>query len=422
MFIQNKNLKERLDLIILVFLCIFLVGFFNEHLTAIKNIGITISIIFIFVEIIIYRNLIFDKEIFTSKEFILFMCLLVIMFISSYSPYDSSLPSIDYFFKEIKYSLLFLIVIVFLPNKEKNLRIIFYSFLLTMILLETHFLIKSNIFLIFKSDYIVERLFSTFFEVSFPFLLAMFLSIHKKKYKVILFTVIIIGMVMLFYTGVRGSWLAIFVESLILGIAYLVLHKNKVYITMKYIFSFLFIFGIFILYLYNTSSVINSKINRGIDSNLRDLIIKERFPLFIENNEYKILGIGYGTEQYISFLNDKKAPYSVGKKDDKTGKFIYFHDEPYLMSFFYHHGIIGGLFFILFSFIFVYSIIKFFMNNKNQKEILFSIAILSSFLGVFLIRGLFENMHFKYLIILFALYVFIKKSNKESNDTSIYIS
>ena len=402
---------KNIENIILFFLSIFLIGFFNEHLNSFKSIGI-ISALILFLYSLIKNKRKYShtiKEIyFVNKHLlIIFIIFLFIIFISSFFAYENSAKSLYSFYKEIKYPIIFGIILSALSMpKEKVVKYIVLSIVLGTIALNFHFLFKNFDYnAILQGTYRADRFFSTFFEIVFPFSLFLFLTTTNKSFKLIIFVFsILLGIVLLLFTGARGSWLMIFVETSIILIYILFKNKKLFFIHKKYIITTVILSIIGLIGLYNHSNIIQTKIKQSSNSSGRDIILKDRFPIFINSNQ-TIIGLGYGTYNYNQFMNDNNAPKRVGTYDSKEKIFKYWHDEPYLLSIFYHYGIFGLLSITIFLIYFIYKNLILFIKNRYDKNILFQISIFSSILGIFFVRGLFENMHLKYVVILYCLYL-----------------
>jgi len=402
---------KNIENIILIFLSIFLIGFFNEHLNSFKSIGLIGALLFFLYSILICRKQYLNniKEAYQANKLILilFGIFLSIIFISSLFSYENNLKSIYYFYKEIKYSIMFgIIIFVISSSKEKMIKYISISIVVGTIALNCYFLFKDfNYYSIMQGTYKIDRLFSTFFEIVFPFSLFLFLTTTKKSFKLIIFVFsIILGITLLLLTGARGSWLMIFVETLIVLVYTLFKNRKLLFTHKNYIIISILLLTVGLISLHNHYKIIQNKINQGANSSGREIILKDRFPIFINSNKI-ILGLGYGTSNYIKFMNDNNAPKRIGRYNNEKKQYIYFHEEPYLLSIFYHYGLIGLSSIIIFLIYFIYKNLILFIKNSYDEKILFQMSIFSSLIGLFLVRGLFENMHLKYVIILICFFL-----------------
>jgi len=256
---------------------------------------------------------------------------------------------------------------------------------------------------------------SNYFEILYPFLL-MFVLLEKRIIKFIGITGLILGLFELILTGARGSWGAIFIETILflIGINFI----NKKYLKN----SLLILLSIFALgigsgiYLYKHSSLIKNKIHQGLNPNGRNKIVETRLPIFLKHQNY-LTGIGGpGNYQYNKFLNYYKAPEVYGRKEGS--KFHYFSDEPFLLQLFYKEGILGLSLFILFFIVLSLKIFQF-IKNSSKFNAFFMLSIFISYTGSFFIRGLFEGRYLKYIVFYFLFYLLVKK---DKNENSIYLS
>jgi O-antigen ligase len=322
------------------------------------------------------------------------------MFISSIWAYDSPYKSVKSFFDEIKLGILFLVVLLSIEFNHKLVKYILLAFMLSMLLGNIHFFSKaiSNIEYVDISNFTIDRFYSQYFEVVYPFVLAFFLYTTNKYYKILTAFIVLSGIILILLTGARGSWLALFIETIIIMVLSwsAISKKLKLFVIISSAI-FLTIFSI----IYNNFNIVNNKTNQKFDTSGRDIIITDRLPIIIANNNL-MAGMGYGTHQYLQFMNNNNAPKRVGRFNDNEN--VYFHDEPYLLSFFYHFGFIGIVLFIILITLFVKDLL-YKIRQASTMHKFYLIAILSSFVGVFLIRGLFEDRHFVYFIILFTLFV-----------------
>lgn len=418
----------KLDKIILLFLSIFIIAFFNEHLTSLKAIGITGALLITIYNIFINKNIILNNifSIFHSNKVILIL-MFVFLFsfiISSCFAYTDSLHSLNRFFREIKYPLLFGFIIfsIMLP-KNKLIKHIVISFVLSTIILNLYFLFKDfNYNAIVNHTFTIDRFYAQFLDVLFPFSVVLFLTTKSKILKLIIFIFsILLSIVLLLYTGARGSWLTIFVEFTIILTYLLIKNRSLLYKYKNYL-----IFGsitviLTIFFTYNYSNIIKRKINQGSYTSGRDYILKDRLPIFMASNK-KVLGLGYGGHNYIQFMNDNSAPKRVGKWTKDKKLFLYNHDDPYLVAVFYQFGTLGLISIIIFLIYFISTNLKQFYKLNYKDEILYQVAIFSSFFSLIFVRGLFENIYLKYIIILFFIYILTNSYNKENNENSLHIS
>jgi len=418
-----KYYVNKIDTIIILFLCLFLIGFFNEHLTSFKSIGIGGALMFTILNISKNRSLQLKYPILiynNNKISIhLFMLFFTVVFISSTFAYSDNIRSLYYLYREIKYPIIFLFIIIMLKPSKKSVDTILLAIVLSTIILNIHFFYKGDLL---NGTLKIDRFFSSFFEITFPFSLISFLTIKNNLFKLFIFIFsICLGITLLLLTGARGSWFMIFFESLII-LSYILIKNRELLKKHKYylIVGIIFICTL-LIYLYTHSNLIKVKINQGSYTSGRDIIIKDRFPIFLVSNT-NLIGLGYGTFNYTKFLNDRNTTKRIGYYNKEKNIYIYWHDEPFLISVFYHYGFIGFILLSIFLIYFIiYNLVKLKKTNYSD-EMYFQVAIFSSFIGIFFMRGLFENMHMKYVIILYFLYLIINTFTNDKHENSLHIS
>ncbi len=423
---QMNHISKRVNLenSILFFLCLFIVGFYNEHLNALKTVGIIVAFILTIIQIKLHPIPAYSLALKRFKKnrtsIILFLMLLLSMLLSSSFAYTGGLKSIYLFYKEIKYAIVFGFIIFFIKLDRRAMLFFVVALLLSIALLNAHFLSKSFIASSFFDGTLkIDRFFTMFYEITFPFAVISFFLFKNRLLKLfILIFPILIGVVILLYTGVRGSWLMIIVEFIMI-LTYITLKQRAILVEHKYfIMTSIILAALLIPYFYMNSTIFKSKFDRGTHTSGRDIIIKDRLPIFM-NSQRKMLGLGFAGVNYTQFMYDNNAPQRFGAWNEKNNQFKYSHDEPYLLSIFYHYGYVGSFAMFLFLSYTIFTSIKQFIKNDYIDGMLFKVALFSSFFGIFFTRGLFETLYLDDVVMLYALYL---ATETYLDENSLYIS
>jgi len=411
--------EKLINKILPYFLGIYLFGFLIQGFTFIKYIGLYGSILFFLIELFLYKDTINLKKIVTENKFLIFsfFLLLIAILISVIFAYSDIKPSLKEFRVEFLNMSIFLLISLYVKEKRQLYNIFLFSFILAFC------------FDVFKFAYMyyqnnpnlnwsirLKRNFSNYFEILYPFILAIILI--KDKLKFFIMPIMLLGLFELILTGARGAWIEILIETFIFIVFLLYLEKKYFKKFLVYIIGGMFIIVLAGIYFYKHSSLFQYKIHQGLAPSGRDVIIETRLPIFLKHGNF-LVGIGGpGNYQYLKFLNDFKAPKVFGMK--KKNYFQYYGDEPFLLQIFYKEGILGLSAFLLFSAIFLWELFKFLRrDNSFFKYKVFIISIISSYIGYYFIRGLVEGRSFKYILLYLTLFLIVKELK---NEDSIHLS
>jgi len=408
---------KRLNWINIIFLNLFLFGFLIKGFTFIKYIGLYGSILIFFVRLYLDKEIInnFKNYYIQNKTIILsffaFIGAILISIIFSYSNYQPSLREFRISFLNIS-----IFTIITLSLKKDYLKFFIYTILLASIydvFFYFYEYIKNNPYLNFSVR--LSRDFSDKIELLFPFLLGGLVILKNKFLKFFIIIILVISIFELILTGARGAWASIIIELILFFSLLLYFNKNYLKkVVIWFIGSCLFI-CLGSLYIYKHSSLIQSKVNQGLNTSGRDKIVETRLPIFLKKGNF-LVGIGGpGNYQYVKFLNDNNAPKIYGCQSGKI--FRYWADEPFLLQIFYKEGLFGLLSFIILSCVFLFQMFKSMKENFYETQI-YILSIFTSFIGVYFIRGLVEGRDFKYLVLFLVLYI----AFKEKNENSLYLS
>ena len=198
---------KTLNNLILFFLCCFLIGEYNEHITAVKNIGIYVALLFCIAFVVLNfeaakqnlaRNF-KDNKILLVSFFLLFAWILII----SAFAYDTiSQTPVFLALNKFKRAVIFILIILFWYDLDKRVsKYFFYAMILAFALDNVHFLLKSiesgnftfkAIDAIDSSQRLIDRNYAVFFDKLFIFSFLGFF-ILKDKFKILILFMIVLG-------------------------------------------------------------------------------------------------------------------------------------------------------------------------------------------------------------------------------------
>ena len=172
---------DKINNIILFFLCLFLLGEYNEHITSVKNIGIYGALTFLVVAGVLDFGILMKnfKRNFVNNRILIVFFVLFVFYASVVSifPYDTSYGSFASMFKSLKRSFIFIIIIMFCHNESNKIyKWFLYSMILALTFDNMHFFIKSiesncfNFEALNQSKVaIIDRFYSSFVDKLFIF-------------------------------------------------------------------------------------------------------------------------------------------------------------------------------------------------------------------------------------------------------------
>ena len=397
--------------IIIGFLSLYLFGLFIEGFTFLKYIGLYGSILFFIINIMKknYQYDIYNNNKFIINLYLAFLLANLISVLFSYYNVDFSLKEFRVEFLNVS---IFALISLSIKNVKLLSKMLFWSILLAFIFNTLEY--GYNYYSYSNLDFSIrlERNYSDYFEILYPFLLGG-LFIIKNKTKYIIFIILLLGFFELLLTGARGAWISMIGETLLFFILIAMIRKEY----LKKIIMGTMIGSILLIgtgyYLFKHSNLIKSKFAQGVKPNGRVTIIKTRFPIFIKHGNL-LTGLGLGSEQYNKFFYDYNAP-KVYVKYNKN-YIDYISTEPIFINLLYKTGILGFLLYFIFSFVFIKYMFKLIKDNKyNIFDRIFIISIFSSYVGFYFIRGLVEIRSFKYMIIYLVLFLIIKENKNVEN-------
>ena len=422
MTLQNKsNLITFLKSSILFLLSLFLIGQYNEHITAVKNLGIYLALFSTMILFIINTKNTLEniKNNIKNNKTILLLFILLNLYVFGISifPYDTTQNAFLSAFSEFKRAFVFIfIILLWHDGSYKNSKWLFFAMVIALSLDNLHFFIKGieegtllnlrNT----KNQLIqpIDRFYSSFFDNLFIFSLISLFYIKNNFYKffITIFN-IIISLIFILLTGARGSWLALALSLVVMLI--LISKKEKIDLFNKKVIIICSILLVASACVYYNSTLLQLKVAQGFYTSGRVDILTKRLPLLFSSDRAYI-GIGFGGKQYTKFLNDKNinnddlGPTGIGADGTKYPH----HDEPVFIGQYYHYGVLGtALFVTLVLYILFVSFKRYLSNNK------FYIAIFGSILCTYIFRGLFETIYFTHLYVMLGLFIVFLCKNKE---------
>ena len=422
MTLQNKsNLITFLKSSILFLLSLFLIGQYNEHITAIKNLAIYLALFLTLILFTVDTKNVMQNIKNNAKNnkaiLLLFLLLNLYVFGISFFPYDATQNAALSALNEFKRAFIFIfIVLLWHDGSYKNSKWLFFAMVATLSIDNIHFFIKGiedGTLLNLKNEkdqwmQPIDRFYAGFFDSLFIFSLVSIFFIKNNFYKffIIVFN-IIVSLIFILLTGARGSWLALALSLMVL--LALTFKNEKINLINKKSM----IFCLFLLAasacVYHNSTLLQLKVAQGFYTSGRGDILTKRLPLLF-NSDRAYIGIGFGGKQYTKFLNDKNVnnddlgPTGVGTDGTKKP----FHDEPVFIGQYYHYGVVGTVFFVALVFYMLFVSFKRYLSNNK-----FYIAIFGSILCTYIFRGLFETIYFTHLYVMLGLFIVFLCKNKE---------
>lgn len=358
---MSENFKSLLNkLIPLEFIgLIFVLILYPTHSSDLVNIGVTGA----FAAAILLQTIVSNK-IYFSKINSIFIIFLVSVIVSSFY---SKVPELS--LSEIVYfSALFFIFISF-QSIFRQINFTHYflsSFFIVFFLLILYYFIN---YLRFDFSFTNERQFSNplywynqmaaFLSFLIPISLLQVSFAKGRKRIFYIFSSIILSSALLF-TYSRASWFSLFLAFS----GYLVINKNLIKVSKKYIISIVFFLSFSIYFVPSLStrvlSIFNGKLNSSVSSNLRKSVLKSSY-IMIKNNT--LIGVGPGVfgQAFVSYQSDP---------------WFYANDtHNYYVQMFAESGIFSGLIFIVLIFSILVSVVRSKKYNKETRFILFPFTI-----------------------------------------------
>lgn len=247
---------------------------------------------------------------------------------------------------------------------------------------------------------LVSRAYSFYLDRFFIFGLLAILFFKNMYIKIIFIVLIVVSLIMGLLTGARGLWVALII-SFLLFLAFIIpILKNKK-IDYKKILVISIIVISSIVYIVQNSYIVQYKASQN-NSSGRDLILKERLPLFLNSNR-AFWGLGYNEHLYDKFLSDQvDKGHKISMMQIRDNKRHWFNDEPFFIGNYYYFGV--GVFALLLSFL---SILWYCLKEYLKTKNIFFAGIFISTFAYFGIRGLVETYNLKILYLFYMIGFFI---------------
>lgn len=340
-------------------------------------------------------------------------CLICIVF---FTYKNNTAGAVGQFFKDWRYPI---IMLVFFIAFHKHILQLKKTYVISAIITLAYIVLVVPVLRYIKNDpqalYLQLRYGFAFYVVMlYPFVLAGGLMYKNILIKISLLSLSFLAFIFLLYTGSRGGILSLAVET----VAVMFLCTKNIKKFLLVIFMSLAVAGIGVAIAYNSFSQVKNKVDQSTQvtniSSGRDQIITQRYPLVMNSIKNAIFGIGYGNSTYDEYLWDHQAPRNNLVFNFNTNK--YNLDEPLFFTILYNIGF-GGLALFLVS---VFVNIKEMIKSVRAKRDIFSISLLTSFIGYFLVYCLFEKMFMEiYLLYTIMALVFINKKGQQDNMETI---
>jgi O-antigen ligase len=363
----------------------------KENLISFGLIGITFSLVFgrffseliLFFFIIYFLNSLYTKEIklreilFTKFYlFYFFFAYLIINFFINHYYYEGS-PSASRVFFYFRFFILFLICKIYLSEKILDKVLKYFSFLLIFLSLDIIFqyfvgyniiglpIIDSRPSSFFGKELIADSFISKFYLFGFGYVFCKIDKINNFKKYLILFSILFIFFIAITMANGRASSLTFLISFTLL---FLFFRSLRLFLFVTSLIFLLFSF-LFLEYQSNVSSrwisAFNDKynnktffeINKISKSSFKDKVI-DKFYTVLDNSGHlplmtiafniwsnnKVIGTGLGSFRHECNLEKYKPPLKYKYDSCST------HPHNYYLEILSELGVIGLLFFIIFTF------------------------------------------------------------------------
>ena len=354
------------------------------------------------------------SEFLKNRRSILFFsiwCFLCIAFFTYENEYSSALGQL---FKDWRYPfVMWLMLIAF----KDHLHMLKKTYVISAILTLSYIILVVPIIRYVKNNpqelYLQLRYGFAFYVVMlFPFALAGALILKSRYLKIMLLVVAFLSFIFLLFTGSRGGIFSLIIET---ALVMFVLSKNiKKFALSMTVITLMALIGVTAAY--NIFPQVKGKIEQSTKltniTSSRDKILTQRYPLVMDSLKNNIFGIGYGNSTYDKYLWNHDAPREEGVFNKETNK--YNLDEPLFITILYNVGFGGLILFLISMLVNLKALVK---SVKINKDI-FSVSILASFIGYFLVYCMFEKMFMEiYLIYTLLIFYLANKKEHEGNQS-----
>ncbi len=387
---NSERVRKVLDFITIYGIYLLLLFLYTDKGQTFREIGFYLPILALSVRFIL------DKQIPINWKNYIF--LLVVGFVlSAFVATFLSPVLLDSLarFKREHFKLLILFIVFFTVFKDKNL---LYNLSKLMAILSIFFIFMTFYDFFTKAiqpdgsiDYgRYVRKYITPLEVLMPFIPMAILTSTRKIYKIFWIIILCSGLVTVFLTGSRGGWLSIIV-SFSIWIGFYIYYNRQNYKDLAKLVCLIFVSVIIIVTLLPNSHIIYKIKQKFYTSQRIELVWPAAINIIRELPiEHKFFGAGLSRKLYqIKYIQwvEKKYNRTPSKEE------VYSPHNFYLYTL-YKQGIVG---LIILLFLIIKSIQKIYKKiiTENKLKIrLLGVAILSSFIGAFVVHGLFEDQSF----------------------------
>nr|WP_305071494.1 O-antigen ligase family protein [Providencia sp. wls1943] len=387
-----NNIRNVINQLPFLLLFIMTLGMFTNDTQGVLNISTALLFVFtVYIAIAKKINVLSGLSRLIKGRKFLFVFLAWCLFCAAFFTYSGfTTDALKAIFDDWRYIIVItLFLIVFQSKQSKSQKVITYALISTLVFI---LFITPVLKIIKGSDmpmYLQLRYgFAHYMTLLFPFTFSAIFLFKKKVLKVAMLFLSVMAFLFLLYTGSRGGFLSVVIESIII---LFLLSKNYKKFILSFI-SFATLGLTIIVASYFTMPQVKAKIDKTVSAqnitSTRDKIVLSRLPIFTQTLQNRLVGIGYGSVAYDQFLKDNDAPQfkgGMGFSKNRNESF-YNNDEPFFLNILYNIGLIGLILFIITFFINMRDLIR---SIRIEKNIL-NIGLLVSSIGYFLVYCLFE--------------------------------
>lgn len=252
-------------------------------------------------------------------------------------------------------------------------------------------------------DIMMHRDFSIPLIAYIPFSLYCCFVARKNAYRIFWAVTLSIQIIMLFATGARGAWVALF-ASFIIWLFY----SKSAFFRKSALIGFLGLFAIsaFIL----PQEILVNKVRQGADTTLRTT--GTWGPALEMSMEKPLLGFGYGNQVFHDEFNKRanERPWSI--KQSLGPHSLY-------LDILFSGGVVGLLLLLTYIILITKRAIEYLGSASVNEEWYLMLAMFSSFVGFYPVRGLVENTRMVLLpvftLCIMYLYSTLKTSTPDQN-------
>ena len=405
--------KITLGRLIAFFAALFWFGFVAHGANSPRYLGLFLSL-FLFLPFVILNFSCVRLEmlrLFKNESILVWLSLSVVL-VMLISTCMHFLSGVKILFFDLFPVIMVGIIVVSLPPDDKVVLSRWLFFLMIMALLNDLLKYGWSTYIHYSEIGRFDRNFNQYSVLISPFLLGYLLLEDVQRYRkyIVAMFLGVPTLIALLWTGQRGAWGAIFLEAILVFLFSINARKSMTKKTIVLgIFGIIFIVLVSAIF-YQTNSNFKSKIDQGLGGSGRSQIISTRLPVFLEHGDL-VFGFGYSNEAYNEFFLSNGAPKIFGSRQ-KNG-YQFYQDGPFYLQLFYHFGIFGFLFFVVFSIFFLYRTICASRGSNSAYIGTINACLTASFFGYFLAGGLFEGRSINFMFFLLFFYFVVNSRSAE---------